>query len=113
MKHHTMTWTPRAKQRPRTTYTKGNPRTYTPKETVAAELALARQWPHDPVSGPIRVEITMDNEAVHVLIEPCEEHGSSKLRGDIDNYSKLVMEALNGVAWVDDKQIVTLIIRKT
>jgi len=27
------------------------------------------------------------------------------LRGDLDNYVKLLMDGLNGVAWLDDKQV--------
>jgi cyclopropane fatty-acyl-phospholipid synthase-like methyltransferase len=36
----------------------------------------------------------------------------SKLRGDIDNYAKSVLDGLNGVAYTDDKQIVSLELRK-
>ena len=36
----------------------------------------------------------------------------SKLRGDIDNYAKSILDGLNGVAYTDDKQIVSLELRK-
>jgi len=32
-----------------------------------------------------------------------EEAHTSKLRGDTDNYLKLLLDGLNGVAFVDDK----------
>jgi Holliday junction resolvase RusA-like endonuclease len=32
----------------------------------------------------------------------------SKLRGDVDNYVKSLLDGLNGVAYDDDKQIVNL-----
>ena len=34
------------------------------------------------------------------------------MRGDIDNYMKLVMDALNGVAWTDDRWIIVFDGRK-
>jgi Holliday junction resolvase RusA-like endonuclease len=36
----------------------------------------------------------------------------SKLTGDIDNYAKSILDALNGVAYADDKQIVSLYLEK-
>jgi Holliday junction resolvase RusA-like endonuclease len=32
----------------------------------------------------------------------------SKLRGDLDNYVKSLLDGLNGVAYEDDKQVVNL-----
>lgn len=34
------------------------------------------------------------------------------VRPDLDNYCKAVLDALNGIFWVDDSQIVTLMSRK-
>jgi Holliday junction resolvase RusA-like endonuclease len=31
-----------------------------------------------------------------------------KLLGDIDNYTKTVLDGLNDVAWADDKQVIKL-----
>jgi crossover junction endodeoxyribonuclease RusA len=39
--------------------------------------------------------------------------GASKLRGDVDNYLKTVMDGLNGVAWEDDKQVHAVVAEKT
>ena len=47
-----LNWRPQVKQRPRTT-TKGGYRTYTPKETQAAEANLRIQWNQPPVDGPV------------------------------------------------------------
>ena len=43
-------------------------------------------------------------------LDPNEEQ--SKLRGDIDNYAKAVLDALTTIAYADDKQIVSLKLRK-
>ena len=113
MIERTLLWTPRTKGRPRTVAMKGGYRTYTPHETVAAEKALAQQWVGPPVSGDIEVKLDMWDDHVHLVMGHASEPTSPKLRrGDIDNYAKLIMDALNGVAWVDDRQIATLIVRK-
>jgi Holliday junction resolvase RusA-like endonuclease len=65
------------------------------------------------MSGPIAVSIVMTDTSVDVCISPCPAPGSPKLRrGDIDNYTKLILDALNGVAWVDDRQIAAITVRK-
>jgi Holliday junction resolvase RusA-like endonuclease len=72
---------------------------YTPKRTKEAErtiaqYAMAKRSTYDipfPITGPLRVGIAF-------LL-------SKKQTGDIDNYAKTVLDALNGVIWQDDKQI--------
>jgi Holliday junction resolvase RusA-like endonuclease len=105
----TLLWTPRAKGRPRTTFVKGGYRTYTPHETRDAEKALREQWVGSPVDGLIGLSLFMSDSKVNVNIYEMPHPASRKLRrGDIDNYAKLIMDALNGRAWVDDRQIVRL-----
>jgi Holliday junction resolvase RusA-like endonuclease len=95
-----------AKQRPRN----AGGHTYTPPATKAAEKIIKDNFElclpdHDPFDGPIRVSIAMSNDNVGLRIVETEPHTQKKLRGDIDNYAKTILDALNGVAWVDDKQI--------
>ena len=86
---------PKAKARPRATKT-GH--VYTPKTTAEAEKRIAAAW--EEADGPM-----FDGAVVTVYQSP---HSAKTLTGDIDNYVKLTCDALNGVAWEDDKQIVRL-----
>lgn len=110
----TIPWKPRSKGRPRMTK---SGHTYTPPETRQAEEAVRAAFKaalpdHEPLDGPIDVSIYMENEVVHIGIGPRDEYTHRKLRGDVDNYGKLILDSLNGVAWVDDRQIRSLLLVK-
>ena len=102
-------WTPRAKGRPRFSKT-GVP--YTPKETKIAEEAVRDAFmdavgpDFEPYEGPIELYLHMSNENIEITIQETEDYTQRKLRGDVDNYIKLISDALNGIAYDDDKQIV-------
>jgi Holliday junction resolvase RusA-like endonuclease len=110
---NTLLWTPHAKERARTVIQGGKHLTFTPKATRDAESGLARQWVGHPMEGPISVHLDMYDDRVQVAVGTTAQPESPKLRrGDIDNYTKLILDALNNVAWVDDRQIATLLVRK-
>lgn len=85
---------------------KGRPRFFrghsvTPKRTRAAEKSLRefavwrmRGEGLEPFAGPLRVRLSFSR--------------ATKRRCDLDNLAKLVLDALNTVAFVDDSQIVEL-----
>lgn len=84
---------------------KGRPRftksghAYTPPATKAWEDQVAWKWRSmhrfaEPFLGAISVRM--------IFI------GKRLLRGDLDNYVKAVSDALNGLAWKDDRQIIEL-----
>jgi crossover junction endodeoxyribonuclease RusA len=108
----TIQWTPRAKQRPRTTVKSGKAVTFTPPETREAEKRIREQWTAPPEEGPISVIVVFRDTDFDIEVAAADEPVSKKLRGDLDNYAKTVLDALNGVAWVDDKQIVSLYLIK-
>jgi Holliday junction resolvase RusA-like endonuclease len=113
MVEHTLLWTPRAKQRPRAHVVSGKAIAFTPRETVQAERLLAEQWQTAPVEGPISVSLFLSDTRVQVTIDHVPDTTNPKLsKGDIDNYAKLVLDALNGRAWLDDRQIVKLYVAK-
>ncbi len=86
--HFTAYGQPVAKGRPR--FTRSG-RTYTPKATAEAEAVLrarAQAEGCQPLSEPCAVDLTF--------------WLPTRRRVDIDNLQKLVLDALNGVAFTDD-----------
>lgn len=49
-----------------------------------------------------------DVDGTAIVIEPIDVEETSKLRGDLDNMIKTVADALNNVAWDDDRQVVKI-----
>lgn len=95
---------PKAKGRPRF----GKGRVFTPKATANAERGIAwfgkvAMFGRPIYAGPLAVRI-------HAWIKPPKKgkrvHPITK--PDADNIAKLVCDALNGIVWHDDKQIVDL-----
>ncbi|ADQ41562.1 endodeoxyribonuclease RusA [Caldicellulosiruptor acetigenus I77R1B] len=76
-----------------------NGRMYTPKETKEFEELVGwctRSVVKKPVEKPVKVNIDV----------------FTKSRADIDNIAKAILDGLNGVAFLDDRQVVELRIRK-
>jgi Holliday junction resolvase RusA-like endonuclease len=109
---------PQAKQRPRMTRMG---RTYTPAKTVNYETLIqecfASTFPgHTPLEGalvlnvqahftvPASWSLKKQRQAYDCQLRPTK-------KPDIDNIIKC-MDALNGIAWKDDSQIVTVIASK-
>lgn len=104
----------RGKGRPRFTRS-GRP--YTPKATRDYERDIREAFenapgrPPEPFSGPIAVCIMtyrqLPKSAPKSVISEPDTH-----KPDIDNVAKIVLDALNGVAWEDDAQVVRLTVSK-
>jgi len=116
-----MTITPKPKERPRAAIIGGHARIFTPKTTEAYEKEIRAAWVRangdKPEEGPIRARIYFG------LPIPKSETKGNKLqmiqrkvfptkKPDLDNLAKAVLDALNGVAYKDDCQIVTMLSRK-
>jgi crossover junction endodeoxyribonuclease RusA len=96
---------PKAKGRPRA----GRHGMYTDKATREYEELIAKTY--RDLNGPkfegnIMLTVTFQTTHIHVSILGVKEE--SKLRGDVDNYVKSLLDGLNGVAFDDDKQVVSL-----
>jgi crossover junction endodeoxyribonuclease RusA len=88
---------PRSKQRPRVT-ARG---TYTPTETKQAEQRVREAWAE-----------TNAEPFPHQVIVTIDFFNGNKRRRDLDNMAKLVLDALNKLAYADDFQVVGLNLRK-
>jgi Holliday junction resolvase RusA-like endonuclease len=77
-----------------------------------AEAAIAAAWDGPKFEGPVKLTVVFLYDSIEVTVEKYPD-GSSRLRGDVDNYLKTVMDGLNGVAWEDDKQVFAVVAEKT
>jgi Holliday junction resolvase RusA-like endonuclease len=87
---------PRGKGRPRCECSRGKPHLYTDAQTAAYEERIAwtfkETYPgHEPLEGRVSVLIMMV---------------SDRTATDLDNVVKIALDALNGVAWKDDSQVI-------
>lgn len=112
---------PRGKERHRT----GKYGTYTPSKTVKYEKEIQKAfrscWDIPELPFPTKKPLTVSIAAYYKI--PKSESKKTKAemainkirptkKPDVDNIAKVVMDALNGVAWKDDAQVVNLHIIK-
>lgn len=89
---------PKPKERPRTFVTRsGKPRTITPDSTKREE---------ERIGWLVKQGFMLDEpDERHVFGVSLSFHCAKKKRGDLDNLVKLVLDAMNGIVWVDDVQV--------
>lgn len=112
---------PMGKQRPKFSSANGFVRTYTPAKTMHYEewVKLCYQQANGEYFGEVPLEITVDayfeipksfskkkwQQAISGELLPTK-------KPDADNILKIICDSLNGVAYKDDKQIVSARIQK-
>lgn len=102
---------PQGKQRPR--FSRRSNSIYTPKNTQMYERQIAKAY-RAAANGfsfgdkPVDIWIT----AVFAKAKTSKKEYPT-IKPDIDNIQKAVFDGLNGVAYNDDKQILTAVIHKT
>ena len=107
---------PRAKQSARAVATTNGIRFYQPTEVVnyhARIGAVARTVITEPLTGAVALRLSV------VLRTPVSWSKTRKarlnratVRPDLDNTTKAFMDGLNGIAWVDDRQVIKLEVEK-
>jgi Holliday junction resolvase RusA-like endonuclease len=105
---------PRGKQRARTFQTTKGVRTVTPEQTVNYEnwvkmcFIQARPEGFKVYENAVGMEITVVQKKAksNKMLHPC-------LTPDLDNVAKIICDSLNGLVYVDDKQVIELHIVRT
>ena len=107
---------PTPKGRPRLTTVSGHARAYTPKKTVKAESLIISDIRREIVGkGMFESGIPLHLSATFFIQKPktmTKKYTMPTKRPDLDNYGKLLLDALNGYAFPDDSQVVTVAFRK-
>lgn len=118
---------PLGKERPRATSFGGHARIYTPKKTQSYEAKFASKWVEEHPQVQFKNAIEVVISAYFPLLKgdykkdgSPTKSGLRKINGeekptkkpDLDNIAKAVLDGLNGVAFVDDSQVVRLIVDK-
>lgn len=100
-----------AKHRPRFYINKlGMTRAYTPQSTKEAETFVRMAFLSQggkPLKGYIGIKI----ETYRKMTKASPGHFDTR-KPDADNIAKLILDALNGYAYMDDKQVVMLAVEK-
>jgi crossover junction endodeoxyribonuclease RusA len=87
-------------------------RVFTPQRTLEAEALVREAWGDNPkFTGTVGIVMLLETDGTLITVFP-HEAAPQKLRGDIDNYVKTIMDGLNGKAWDDDKQVTYLVAEK-
>jgi Holliday junction resolvase RusA-like endonuclease len=102
---------PTAKGRPRFARRGNFVQAYTPAKTQQAEysflaLAMAHK-PTTPIDAPIELTLEFYMPKPQTMTKKLRaiENLSHTKKPDIDNLTKLVVDSLNGIFWVDDSRI--------
>lgn len=104
-----------------------NGRGFNTPEYAEGKRALARlleraMHGRPPVAGPVEVELVFSvgplpqthkrKKLTGEMREHCMIQGAYLTGSDVDNYAKTVLDAGNGIVWVDDVQVVRLVANK-
>lgn len=105
---------PIPKERPRFTLTKRGFRVFTPQRTIQFEKLVAQYALKaradaglSLITAPLSLSITIKPDHITISVSPSPEP-SWKPRADIDNIAKAISDALQGVIYQNDRQIIEL-----
>lgn len=97
------------------------PHAYDPKPSVDykkhVKMVALREKPPKPLSGELEVEVHIYKETLKSFSKAKKVDAEARIirpitKPDADNYAKGILDALKGIIWEDDGQVVDLIARK-
>ena len=107
---------PFVKGKGRVRFVRATGRTYTPDATAEAMYAIRAAYEAAGGSkAPEAAEVAVHITTVRPLPKSRPKRIESEpdiYKPDVDNLSKLVLDALNGIAWDDDAQVTELVVGK-
>lgn len=112
---------PVAQGRPRASTINGRVRMYDPKKSSDfkkyVKLAASQHAPRKLLEGPLAMKVKVYKPSLKSFSNKkkvAAEDGSLRpiTKPDVDNYVKGIKDALKGVMWIDDSQVVDLHISK-
>lgn len=113
-----LNYEPVAKGRPKTAFTNGIIRTYTPSRTKKAQDAIRKDIEAKLSAADIKPFPAKIPLKLVVTFYRCKSMWLPKyvdmpyIKPDLDNFLKLLQDALNGTLIPDDAQITTLLVKK-
>ena len=114
----TIQGSPVAKGRPRFARRGNFVATYTPKNTAQAENEIQREALNhiiEPITDPVELSIVFYMAIPRSTSKKRADtlkNAPHVKRPDVDNLAKLVLDALNGIAWKDDSQVYSMSVEK-
>jgi Holliday junction resolvase RusA-like endonuclease len=110
---------PKGKARPRFVRRGNFVQTYTPKKTHDYEKLIAKSFTDQGGTLFDYPFLEVDIEAYFPIPKSTSKAKKSELltswhnkKPDTDNVAKAILDGLNGIAWADDKQVVSLKVKK-
>ena len=112
---------PEPQLRPRATRMGNGIRLYDPKKTSDYKkyvaLSAQSQWHKKPLEGALSVQIDIYRQMPKSTSKKRRRLKNDGLirpivKPDIDNYTKMLLDGLNGITWKDDSQVVMLLANK-
>lgn len=114
---------PAGKKRPKFTTVNGYTRTYTPADTMHNErlVRACYAWDYHGFKFPPKIPLYVKLTCYYPIPKSTSKKKAAQMEAgeiipvvkpDLDNVAKLILDALNGLAWEDDNQIARLEISK-